>query len=150
MPKPFPLQMLLDLAHWRSDAAALDLGVLNHKLREMDVRLQLLLDYRDEYQARLARAIQAGLESASWRNYRAFLDKLEAAIAQQRELLECSRLHAETGRHHWHSEQRRLKSFDTLSRRHRQSEARREQRGEQRELDDLAVKGFLMRGMPAG
>ena len=48
-------------------------------------RLQLLLEYRSEYTARLARVAQTGMHSVGWRNFREFIDKIDAAIEQQRE-----------------------------------------------------------------
>jgi flagellar FliJ protein len=150
MSKPFPLQTLLDLAQEGSDAAAVQLGVVNGHDRDMQQRLQLLLEYRGEYTARLARVAQAGMHSVDWRNFREFIDKIDVAIEQQRELVAAARLQVETGQLHWHSQQRRLKSFDTLSQRHRSAERKSEARQEQKEQDDFALKGFLSQRMMTG
>src|SRR5487761_1965276 len=122
MTKPFPLQTLLDLAQEGSDAAAAQLGVVNGHDRDMQERLQLLLEYRSEYTARLARIAQTGMHSVGWRNFRDFIDNIDAAIVQQRELVAAARREVETGQLHWHAQQRRVKSFDTLSQRHRSAE----------------------------
>ena len=61
MAKPFPLQTLLDLAQESSDAAAAHLGVVNGHDRDMQKRLQLLLDYRSEYTERLASMTRTGI-----------------------------------------------------------------------------------------
>jgi len=143
MSKPFPLQSLLDLAQTDSDAAAAKLGVLNGHEREMEQRLQLLLDYRSEYTAHLARAAKTGMNSVDWRNFRGFIDKIDTAIVQQRELVAAAKRELTTGQHHWHTQQRRLKSFDTLSVRHRSQERKSEARQEQKEQDEFALKGFL-------
>jgi flagellar FliJ protein len=145
MSKPFPLQTLLDLAQEGSDTAAVRLGVVNGHDRNMQERLQLLLEYRSEYTARLARVAQAGMHSVGWRNFREFIDKIDAAIEQQRELVAMARREVETGQHHWHAQQRRLKSFDTLSERHRSAERKSDARQEQKEQDEFALKGFLGR-----
>ena len=150
MPKPFPLQTLLDLAQENSDAAAVQLGVVNGHDRDMQARLQLLLDYRSEYTARLARVAQTGMHSVGWRNFREFIDKIDAAIEQQRELVATAKREVETGQHHWHAQQRKLKSFDTLSQRHRSAERSSEARQEQKEQDDFALKGFLSQRMMIG
>jgi flagellar FliJ protein len=143
MSKPFPLQTLLDLAKDGSDAAAVQLGVVNGHDRDMQQRLQILLEYRGEYTGRLARVTQAGMSSVDWRNFREFIDKIDAAIEQQRELVAAARREVETGRLHWHTQQRRLKSFDTLSQRHRSAERKSEARQEQKEQDDFTLKCFL-------
>ncbi len=150
MTKPFPLQTLLDLAQEGSNAAAVQLGVVNGHDRDMQQRLQLLLEYRSEYTARLARVAQTGMHSVGWRNFREFIDKIDAAIEQQRELVAAARREVETGRVHWHTQQRRLKSFDTLSQRHRSAERKSEARQEQKEQDDFALKGFLSQRMMMG
>ena len=150
MSKPFPLQVLLNLAQEGSDAAAVQLGVVNGHDRDMQARLQLLLEYRAEYSARLTRVAQTGMHGAGWRNFREFIDKIDAAIEQQRELVAASKREVETGQHHWRAQQRRLKSFDTLSQRHRSAQRQSEARQEQKEQDDFALKGFLSRRMLTG
>lgn len=147
MTKPFPLQTLLDLAQEGSDAAAAQLGVVNGHDRDMQERLQLLLEYRSEYTARLARIAQTGMHSVGWRNFRDFIDNIDAAIVQQRELVAAAKREVETGQLHWHAQQRRVKSFDTLSQRHRSAERKSEARQEQKEQDELALKGFLSQRM---
>ena len=143
MSKPFPLQTLLNLAQVNSDTAAARLGALNGHDREMEQRLQLLLDYRGEYTAHLARVAKIGMNSVDWRNFREFIDKIDAAISLQRETVAQAKHQVQTGQHHWHAQQRRLKSFDTLSQRHRSAERKSEARQEQKEQDDFALKGFL-------
>ena len=150
MSKPFPLQTLLDLAQEGSDAAAVRLGVVNGHDRDMQKRLQLLLEYRSEYTARLARVAQAGMHSVDWRNFREFIDKIDAAIERQRELVAAARHQVETGQLHWHTQRRRLKSFDTLSQRHRSAERKSQALQEQKEQDDFAQKGFLSQRMVMG
>lgn len=150
MSKPFPLQILLDLAQEGSDAAAMQLGVVHGHDRDMQQRLQLLLEYRGEYTARLARVAQVGMHSVGWRNFREFIDKIDAAIEQQRELVAAARRQVETGQRHWHTQQRRLKSFDALSQRHRSAQLKNEARREQKEQDDFALKGFLGQRMMMG
>jgi flagellar FliJ protein len=102
-----------------------------------------LVEYRREYTDNLARMASAGMSSVDWRNYRDFIDKIDAAIAQQRATVAVSRHEVQVGRQHWHSEQRKLKSFDTLSVRHHTAEIRRESVQEQKEQDEFALKGFL-------
>ncbi|MFA5913492.1 MAG: flagellar export protein FliJ [Burkholderiales bacterium] len=145
MSKPFPLQTLLELAQEGSDSAAAQLGVVNGHERDMERRLQLLLQYRREYAERLATTTQTGMHSVGWRNFHEFIAKIDAAIEQQRELVAQARSEVETGKQHWHAQQRKLKSFDTLSERHSCAERKDEARREQKEQDDFALRGFLGR-----
>ena len=145
MSKPFPLQTLLDLARSDSDTAAAKLGILNGHDRDMEQRLQLLIEYRSEYAASLERMARIGMSSVDWRNFREFIDKIDVAIEQQREMVAESKHMVEDGQLHWHAQQRKVKSFDTLSVRHHSAELRRELRQEQKEQDEFALRGFLGR-----
>jgi len=150
MAKPFPLQTLLDLAQEGSDAAAARLGAVNGHERDMGERLRVLLEYRGEYSQRLARVTQSGMHSVDLRNFREFVERIDAAIALQRELVAKAKSEVETGKRHWASEQRKLKSFDALLQRHCSAARISEARQEQKEQDDLAMKGFLGRRTLAG
>jgi len=150
MAKPFPLQTLLDLAQEGSDAAAAQLGVVNGHERDMHRRLQVLLDYRREYAERLTRVTQSGMHSVGLLNFREFIDTIDTAIEMQRELLANAKREVETGQQHWHLQQRKLKSFDTLSQRHYSAERKSEARQEQRDHDDFAMRGLLGRRLLAG
>lgn len=150
MSKPFPLQTLLELARAHSDDAAAKLGVLNRHDREMEERLQLLLEYRAEYAANLTRMAGEGMSSVDWRNFHEFIDKIDAAIVQQRQVVASAKNGVQAGQQQWHEEQRKLKSFDTLSVRHHSAEVKRESRQEQKEQDEFALKGFLNRRVAIG
>jgi flagellar FliJ protein len=150
MSKPFPLQTLLDLARERSDAAASQLGVVNGHDRDMQKRLQVLLEYRREYTERLTRVTLVGMDSVEWNNFRRFIDAIDAAIEQQRELVAMARRQVEMGQHHWQMQQRRLKSFDTLSKRHCSEQRSGEARREQKEQDEFALKAHADRRMKLG
>ena len=79
-----------------------------------------------------------------------FIDKIDAAIVQQRDAVAQSKHRVKTGQQQWHAEQRQVKSFDTLYQRHRSIEIKREARQEQKEQDEFALRGFLGRQMLAG
>ena len=150
MAKPFPLQTLLELAQEGSDAAAARLGAVSGHERDMGERLRVLLEYRGEYTERLARVTQSGMHSVDLRNFREFVGKIDAAIALQNELLAKAKSEVENGKRHWASERRKLKSFDALRERHCAAERANDARQEQKEQDELALKGFLGRRLRAG
>lgn len=142
MSKSFPLQTLLDLAQERNNAAAAQLGVVNGHERDMQDRLQLLLDYRREYSERFTSGAQVGMDSVGWRNFRQFINTLDVAIDKQRDMVTMARQQVQTGQRHWQEQQSRLKSFDTLSQRHHHGQRAAEARLEQKEQDNLALRGF--------
>lgn len=142
MTTPYTLKTLLDLAQNRSDAAAARLGKLNAQEQSAEQKLQLLIEYQKDYQSRLQEHIKNGLSQAEWLNFRAFMGKLDTAIAEQRKTVANSKNNVQIGRIDWHAQQHKLKSFDTLSQRHRLAELYRASKLEQREQDEQTIKSL--------
>lgn len=142
MTERFPLQTLLDLANSRMDDAARKLGELIASEHAVEEKLALLVDYRKEYQARFVEAARNGIGPDAWRNFSAFLGKLDDAIAQQQRLVSDSRQRTEQGQQAWVDQRNKVKAFDTLSHRHQSVQARKEAKQEQRLTDEHAAKQF--------
>lgn len=140
MPRRFPFQPLLDLANNHTDAAARHLNQLKVQWNEAEEKLRQLLEYREDYRARLLNSTRLGMPANSLKDYQLFLGKLELAIRQQTEEVARCKKHWEHGRHEWQAQQRKLKAFDTLAQRHRRSEQKREANLEQREQDELSSR----------
>ena len=120
----------------RNDTATRKLGQLNRQQHETQTKLEVLQQYRHEYQERLQAAIKQGIEPASLRNFQEFIHKLDLAIAQQLNAVEQSKLSTQLGRGEFHTTQRNLKSFDTLQQRHTEEQIRTEAKKEQRAMDE--------------
>lgn len=142
MTEPFPLQPLLDMANSRMDDAARKLGELIASDRAVEEKLELLVNYRQEYQARFIDAARNGIGPDAWRNYSAFLLKLDEAIAHQQRVASESKRRVEAGQQEWVDQRNRVKAFDTLSNRHQAQQARKEAKQEQRLTDEHAAKQF--------
>lgn len=142
MSKPFPLQALLDMANDRRDAAARRLGELIANETEDCRKLELLENYRSEYQAKFAEALRNGIDPQAMRNYSLFIGKLDEAIASQREVVDTARHRTSVGQKAWIDERSKAKAFDALSKRHEAREARDESKREQRLTDEHASKRF--------
>ncbi len=135
----FALQNLLDLAQARTESAAQNLGQRFSRELAEEQKLQMLIDYRRDYQASFQKAMHDGVSPASLRNYQEFMNKLDLAVKQQMEMVTHWQRQALASRQAWESEQRRLKSYDTLHERHHQSQSRRESRTEQKEHDEYSA-----------
>lgn len=140
MSENFPLQKLLELSQERADEAARKLGELIGAEKEDDRKLALLQQYREEYQARFMDAARLGIGPDEWRNFSAFLGKLDEAIAQQQSIVEASRDRTVAGQQAWIAERNRMKAFDALSQRHQKAVQRKEARQDQRLTDEHAAK----------
>ena len=78
------LSTLLDFAQKESDISAKKLGQLASQQQEATEKLHLLLEYRHSYQSRFQDATKNGIDHIEWLNFITFMDKLDAAITEQR------------------------------------------------------------------
>jgi flagellar FliJ protein len=145
MAQSLPFQFLIERAKEETDAAVRKLGELNRKNREMEEKLALLLQYRQEYQQRLDASTKDGITRAVWENYQNFLLKLDNAIELQKQAQAEFLKVVDAGRIEYQQKQTKLKSFETLEQRHREQEAAKVARREQKELDEYSSKLHMRR-----
>jgi len=134
------LEQLIRLARTASDDAARALGTVQTREREEAGKLELLVAYRKEYLARYEAASRQGLDRRSLNNYREFMVKLEEAIHQQEQHVAAQRRAVEKSRGEWQSAHGKLKRFDTLDARRRESERHDARRREQRREDERTAR----------
>lgn len=139
MKKTFSLQPIRDLAQRETDNAAATLGRLRGQEHKSRQTLETLQGYRDEYRARFEQALMNGISPGELNNYRAFLAKLDQAVEEQQSLLEQSRTRSESGLQQWHTQSRKLKSFDVLAAREQNEQRKDAARQEQRVLDEHSI-----------
>lgn len=145
MTKAFPLQSILDLTQIRLEEATRRLGELISGEQQAAQRLELLAQYRDEYHARFLAAARDGLSRDQWRNYQLFLDKLDTAISQAREMVAQSHQLTAAGQQEWLAKRGRAKAFDTLAQRHQARLDHAETRQEQKALDEHSSRKHALR-----
>ena len=136
MTKPFSLQPLVHLAHKNNDAATKKLGQLNQQQQIAQTKLDTLLQYRKDYQARFQEAAQNGMSQSDLSNFQGFIQRLDEAIAQQRNAHKQAINSMQTGRNELKDTQRKMKSFDTLEQRHLKSERKLAEKSEQSQQDE--------------
>ncbi|HUV99443.1 MAG TPA: flagellar export protein FliJ [Gallionella sp.] len=136
MTKPFTLQPLINLAQHQNDSATRKLGQLNKQQLSAQSKLDMLQQYRKDYQARLQAATQNGINPAELRNFQEFMSKLDEAISQQLKLVGQSRLSTQAGRGEFNTAQRKLKSFEVLQQRHTETQNIAAAKSEQTALDE--------------
>jgi len=136
------LKLLLDHARKQTDDAAISLGKLNLKRQEAEKTLQLLVEYRKNYQSQFMESAGSGISPAEWRNFKAFICKLDTAIQTQQKLVTMTQQHMEAENTQYHAHRQKLKSYDTLSRRADLHHQARLQKQEQRQLDEHTTHNF--------
>jgi flagellar FliJ protein len=139
----FSLQPLLDLMHERTDEATRRLGQLIAVEQSARGRLELLIQYREEYLASFRAVQDAGFTLQSWRNYQEFLGQLDEAIRQQMAQVEISEQNRVKGQKHWKEQNTRLKAIDTLAIRHTRVEEKKELKREQKLHDEIATRNHI-------
>lgn len=140
MNRNFPLQSILDLSQIRLDEATRRLGQLVAGEQEASQRLEMLVQYREEYLARFKEAARQGMGPDTWRNYQGFMDKLDAAVAQAQELVVSSKQRTAHGQKEWLDKRGRVKAFDTLAQRHQARLDHAESKREQKATDEHAAR----------
>lgn len=142
MDKRFNLQSLQDLSSLRLEQATRQLGELLAGEQQHTARLELLVQYRQEYHALFLEAAGKGLDPRRWHNYRNFLAKLDAAVEQARTMAHAAKQRTAAGQKNWLDKRGKLKAYDTLAQRFRARIAYEESRHEQKQADEHAARFF--------
>ena len=145
MVKPFSLQPLVHLAQQKNDAATRKFGQLNQQQQAAQTKLDALLQYRKDYQARFQEAVQNGMSQADLRNFQNFILRLDEAIAQQRNANTQALNSVQVGRGNLQDAQRKMKSFETLEQRHLENEKKLAAKSEQRQQDEHAGRSVALK-----
>ena len=145
MSTKLPLDMLTELARTQTDKAAIRLGALQTARITSTQKLELLMQYRQDYVNQLNALMVHGMPAAKLRNYQNFLITLDGAIDQQRAIVAQANTRLDHGRTDWQHQKRKLNSFDTLAERVRQQEMLAQAKREQRESDERATRKFFDR-----
>jgi flagellar FliJ protein len=131
---------LRELAQERRDATGARLAEAVVQRDTARQKLDMLVDYRRDYDGRLAQSATGGIDAEKLRTYRQFLANLERAIEQQSDLLALAEERVAKAQAQWRDEQRRVDSFRILDERQLADEVRRAGRHEQRLTDELASR----------
>ena len=142
-PADKPWKRLQELAEARRDETGRALASLSSQRDGAQSKLAMLVEYRREYEARLARASQDGIDAERLRNYRRFLAQLDQAIEQQADQMVDAQSRVDVAQQQWRGEQREVKSYDTLGQRDARRAVARQNRSEQQQQDEYATVSRL-------
>jgi len=134
------LDTLIELASQATDEAARRLGHAIRNSEEAEQKLQLLVQYREDYVARFQGTLKIGLSASGYRNFQVFLDKLEEAIKGQQRILQDAQRRVGSERGAWQASERKRMSYDTLATRAVKTLQLKETRREQKQTDEFAAR----------
>jgi flagellar FliJ protein len=90
----------------------------------------------------------SGVSAAHWKDYQGFLDRLDAALAAQQQIIRDGERNLEIHRQRWLAKRQRLESLERVLEKYRDQDRAYESRLEQKsadELSNLSPSGFETR-----
>ena len=135
-----PLETLIELAQRSTDDAAKRLGAALRAAEETEQKLQMLIDYRTDYALRFEANQAAGITPMAYRNFQAFLEKLDNAIRGQQEVVQHAQRKSAAEKTAWQNCERKRMSYTTLSNRAAQDALRQEAKRDQKSMDEHAAR----------
>jgi len=143
MAQASPIETLIEIAERETDDAAKRLGNAIRHQEEATGKLNLLLQYRDDYDAKFQASAANGLSASQYGNFLAFLNKLDTAVDGQRKIIEDAENKVDAAKLEWqHCEKKRL-SYNTLNKRSKQLEQKKESKRDQKQTDEFAARTYF-------
>lgn len=134
------IRPVVDLAENRQMDAARLLGECRRIVEHQEQRLAELLGYRTDYARNFQESCSSGIGAVKLNEYRTFLGRLDAAIAQQQRLVEQVRTECEASRQAWLQSRTHAKALGNVVDRYRREEQREAERREQKESDEHSAR----------
>lgn len=134
------LETLVELARRETDDAAKRLGIALKAVAEAEEKLTMLIGYRDEYGRRFDASQQAGITPMAYRNFQAFMEKLDTAIRGQQEVLIYAQKRGEQEKGVWQGAERKRMSYSTLNDRAQAQALKLEAKRDQKAMDEHAAR----------
>ncbi|NVD98330.1 flagellar export protein FliJ [Massilia sp. BJB1822] len=134
------LETLIDLARRETDDAAKRLGAALKAASEAEEKLNMLLGYRDEYGKRFDETQQAGITPMAYRNFQAFMAKLDTAIQGQRDIVQHMQQRGALEKSSWQAAERKRMSYSTLRDRAVAQQQKVDAKRDQKAMDEHASR----------
>jgi flagellar FliJ protein len=134
------LETLMDLARRETDDAAKRLGIALKAVDEARQKHQMLVGYQAEYIKRFEAAQAAGISPMAYRNFVAFIEKLETAVKGQLEMIRHAELRSEQEKAAWQASERKRMSYSTLNDRADAAALKLENKRDQKQMDEHAAR----------
>jgi len=134
------LSTLLELAKRATDESALKLGGAIQASSEMEKKLALLKNYREEYAQRMQADLTAGREIQHIRNFQIFIGKIDDAIKGQQQLVMNAQRQVQIEQQNWQDQERKRMSYSTLEERAEKVQLKKEARRDQLQNDEFGIR----------
>lgn len=135
-----PIQTLIELAEKQTGEAAKKLAVAMRAAEDAEQKLTMLRGYRDDYNARFQANQANGITPMEYRNFQAFLVKLDTAVNGQQEIVFAAERRITAERGAWQASERKRMSFTVLDQRAQKEALLREAKRDQKAMDEFASR----------
>ena len=135
------LETLIDLARRETDDAAKRLGASLKAVDEARQKHDMLVGYRDEYVHRFQEAQAAGITPMAYRNFQAFMEKLDVAVKGQHDMITRAEARSQQDKLAWQTAERKRVSYSTLNERADAAALKLENKRDQKQMDEHAARG---------
>lgn len=136
------LKTLITLETKECDMAAQKLAAANKSVKESELSLQMLMDYRRDYMDQFSATAKAGVSSESYSNFQRFIKKLEQAISGQEDTLNNHKRVAAQALAVWQTHERKKLSYGLLLSNDEQKKNKLELKREQKMMDETASRSI--------
>ena len=140
MASPSQLATLIDLAQRETDDCAKRLGAALKALDDCQQKLQMLAGYRDDYAQRFEASMSSGITPMAYRNFQAFMVKLDSAIMGQQQVVEHAQARSDNEKMRWQLAERKRMSYTTLNNRAQEQALKLENKRDQKAMDEHAAR----------
>lgn len=134
------LTMLIELADKETAAAAEKYAHANKEWQENQHKLTMLIGYKDDYLMQFNANSKAGLTPIEYRNFQAFIVKLNEAISGQQTVVASHLQIAEACKKIWQKAQQKKMSFEVLMGHEDKKILQKENKREQKQMDEHAAR----------
>jgi flagellar FliJ protein len=134
------LETLVELATQETDEATKRLGRMVRTSEEAQQKMTILLEYREDYAVRFRESLAVGLTPMNYRNFQLFIEKIDTAIDGQKEIIKQAQERVAEARTVWQACERKRLTYDTLVTRAKQEKMQRENRLDQKQMDEYASR----------
>jgi len=134
------LETLMDLARRETDDAAKRLGAALKAVDEAKQKHQMLVGFREEYLKKFEAAQAAGITPMAYRNFQAFIEKLEVAVKGQHDMIQHAEYRSEQEKTAWQASERKRMSYSTLNDRADADALKLENKRDQKQMDEHAAR----------
>ena len=139
------LETLLKFEHSKEELAANTLRSAENDYQQNLIRLQSVSDYRLEYMKRLSQRSSAGLDSATYNHYHAFISKLDYASEQVKIAMQQAKALVDQSKSLWLKQKQKVQAVEMLAKKRSIALAKVENKKEQAMFDEIATQQFLRR-----